>query len=513
MINKQRTVILVVLDGFGLREAREDNAVALAKMPRFRELWERYPHTSLGASGLDVGLPEGLMGNSEVGHLNLGAGRIAQMDISRIDCAVADHSLGKNPEIAAALAHAKAHGGRLHLLGLVSDGGVHSSLDHLVALITAAHAEGVPLVLHAFLDGRDTPPRSAKKYIAVVEDVLAGKGMIGTVSGRFWAMDRDKRWERVQRAYDAIVSAAAPRHGTALEAIEAAYTEGKSDEFVEPVTVGDYHGVAPGKDSALFFNFRPDRARELSRALTQPDFQEFPRPEGRATPFGIYVCMTRYDASLPLPVAFPPITHPDMFGELVSKAGMAQFRCAETEKFPHVTFFFNGGREEPFEGEDRKLIPSPKEVPTYDLKPEMSAAPVARAVVDALESERYQFILVNFANPDMVGHTGNLQAAIRALEAVDQGLGAIVDTAIAQDAILLLTADHGNCELMRDPVTGGPHTAHTTNPVPFVYVDPRASGTQLREGGRLCDVAPTMLQLLELPHPEAMTGKSLLLPR
>jgi 2,3-bisphosphoglycerate-independent phosphoglycerate mutase len=512
MTSKQRSVILVVLDGFGLRDAREDNAVALAKMPRFQELWGRYPRTSLGASGPDVGLPDGLMGNSEVGHLNLGAGRIAQMDISRIDCAVADHSLGKNPEIAAALAHARAHGGRLHLLGLVSDGGVHSSLEHLLALVAVAHAEGVPVVLHAFLDGRDTPPRSAKKYVAVVEDALAGKGVIGTVSGRFWAMDRDKRWERVQRAYDAIVSAAAPRHDAALAAIDAAYAADKSDEFVEPVVVGGYQGVDPGKDAALFFNFRPDRARELSRALTQPDFQEFPRPEGRATPFGVFVCMTRYDASLPLPVAFLPVTHPELFGELVSRAGMAQFRCAETEKFAHVTFFFNGGREEPFSGEDRKLIPSPKEVPTYDLKPEMSAAPVARAVVEAIESERYRFVLVNFANPDMVGHTGNLDAAIRALEAVDLGLGAIVDAAHARDAILLLTADHGNCELMRDPTTGAPHTAHTTNPVPFVYVDAQAPGARLREGGRLCDVAPTMLQLLGLPRPGVMTGESLLLP-
>jgi 2,3-bisphosphoglycerate-independent phosphoglycerate mutase len=510
MTSAPRPVVLVILDGFGLRDDPSDNAVALASMPRFAGLWGRFPRSSLGASGLDVGLPDGQMGNSEVGHLNLGAGRIAQMDISRIDCAVAERSLHQNPEIAAALAHARLHGGRLHLLGLVSDGGVHSSLDHLLALLSMAADAGVPVVVHAFLDGRDTPPRSAHGYMSTLERHLAGRGVIGTVSGRFWAMDRDKRWERVQRAYDAIVQAAAPRHGTAREVIDGSYAAGKGDEFVEPAVVGDYAGVEAGKDAALFFNFRPDRARELTRALTQEDFSEFPRPAGRETPYGVYVCMTRYDGSLPLPVAFPPITHPELFGELVARAGLAQFRCAETEKFAHVTFFFNGGREEPFPGEDRKLIPSPKEVATYDLKPEMSAAQVTGAVVEAIESRRYGFVLVNFANPDMVGHTGNLEAAIQALEAVDQGIGAIADAAQAHGARLLLVADHGNCELMRDPVTGGPHTAHTTNPVPFLYVDPQDPQATLRQGGRLCDVAPTMLRLLGLPQPGVMTGQSLL---
>jgi 2,3-bisphosphoglycerate-independent phosphoglycerate mutase len=375
-----------------------------------------------------------------------------------------------------------------------------------------AAAEQVPVVLHAFLDGRDTPPRSAKKYLAAVEDALAGKGVIGTVSGRFWAMDRDKRWERVQRAHDAIVAAAAPRSPSALAAVDASYAADKSDEFVEPVVLGEYQGVDVGKDTALFFNFRPDRARELSRALTQADFSEFPRPEGKAAPFGVFVCMTRYDASLPLPVAFPPITHPELFGELVDRAGILQFRCAETEKFAHVTFFFNGGREQPFPGEERKLIPSPKEVATYDLKPEMSAALVADAVVEAIKQEKFGFIVVNFANPDMVGHTGNLEAAIQALEAVDRGLGAVIDAALLREGAVLICADHGNCELMRDPVTGEPHTAHTTNPVPFLYIDPRAPHARLREGGRLCDVAPTMLQLLGLPKPGVMTGESLLLP-
>lgn len=509
-MSRPRPVVLVILDGFGLRDVREDNAVALASMPTYQAAWQKYPHTSLGASGPDVGLPPGQMGNSEVGHLNLGAGRIAQMDISRIDCAVADRSLGQNPEIEAALAHARAHGGRLHLLGLVSDGGVHSSLEHLLALIVMASDAGVATVVHAFLDGRDTPPRSAKKYVAAVEDALEGKGTIGTVSGRFWAMDRDKRWERVQRAYDAIVSASVPRVSSALAAIDASYARDKGDEFVEPVAVGSYQGVDIGKDAALFFNFRPDRARELTRALTQADFTEFPRPEGAATPFGVYVCMTRYDAALPLPIAFSPVVHPELFGEQIVKAGLAQFRCAETEKFAHVTFFFNGGREEPFPGEDRKLIPSPKDVATYDLKPQMSAQQVASAVVDAIQSDRYSFVLVNFANPDMVGHTGDLEAAIHALESVDVGLKEILAAAEQHHARILLVADHGNCELMRDPVTGGPHTAHTTNPVPCILMDHELPSWRLREGGRLCDVAPTLLELLGLPQPEVMTGQSLL---
>jgi len=506
---QKRPVVLVILDGFGLRAEREDNAVALARMPRFQAAWARCPHAELGASGPDVGLPVGQMGNSEVGHLNFGAGRVAQMDISRIDCAVADGSLAKNHEIGAALAHARQHGGRLHLLGLVSDGGVHSSLEHLLALIDAAAGEGVQVVVHAFLDGRDTPPRSALGYLATLEKKLEGKGAVGTVSGRYWAMDRDKRWDRVQRAYDAIVSAAAPRASSARGAVEASYAADKGDEFVEPVAVGGYQGVDAGNDVALFFNFRPDRAREISRALTRADFAEFPRPAGHATPFGVYVCMTSYEVALGLPVAFPPVTHPDPFGEIVSLAGLKQFRCAETEKFAHVTFFFNGGREEPFAGEERKLVPSPRDVATYDLKPEMSAAAVAQAVVQAIESDRFDFVLVNFANPDMVGHTGNLDAAVRALEAVDLGVGAILDATRARGGVVLLSADHGNCELMRDPITHAPHTAHTTNPVPFVYVadgDP----VTLRPTGRLCDVAPTLLQLLGLPQPASMTGQSLL---
>jgi 2,3-bisphosphoglycerate-independent phosphoglycerate mutase len=525
MQERPRPLVLIILDGFGLRDDRHDNAVALAKAPRFNALWASYPHSEIGASGRDVGLPDGQMGNSEVGHLNFGAGRIAQMDIARIDCAIADGTLGDNAEIKAAITLAKQNGGRFHLLGLVSDGGVHSSLEHLLALVDLAAAQGVPVVIHAFLDGRDTPPRSAERYLTRVIEHLQGrpgeqsKGVIGTVSGRYWAMDRDSRWDRVKRAYDAIVSGAAPRVSGALEAVEAAYAAGKDDEFIEPVVVGQagaggessgYAGVRAGKDAALFFNFRADRAREITAALTQPGFEGFARPAGLEAPFARYVCMTMYEKGLGLPVAFPKETYPDIFPELVARAGLTQLRCAETEKFAHVTYFFNGGREEPFAGEERVLVKSPRDVATYDEKPEMSAQGVADAVVAAIGERRFDFILVNFANPDMVGHTGSLEAAIAAVEAADRGVGAIVDAALAQGGAVLVTADHGNCELMRDPVTGAAHTAHTTNPVPFLYVNDHDRAARLRPHGRLCDVAPTMLALLGLPQPAAMTGESML---
>jgi 2,3-bisphosphoglycerate-independent phosphoglycerate mutase len=507
-----RPVVLVILDGFGLRADTHDNAVALARAPRLTALEASCPRGELGASGPDVGLPVGQMGNSEVGHLNLGAGRVAQTDLSRIDCAAADGSLARNTVIDEALALARQQGGRLHLLGLVSDGGVHSSLDHLLALIDVAAKAGVEVVVHAFLDGRDTAPRSALGYLAPLEDRLAGRGTIGTVSGRFWAMDRDKRWDRVARAYQAIVSAEAPRVTSARAAVEASYAADKGDEFVEPVVVGGYAGVAAGQDVALFFNFRSDRARELSEALTAERFTEFPRPAGRERPFARYVCMTLYDERLGLPVAFAKETYPDVLGEVLAAAGVKQFRCAETEKFAHVTFFFNGGREEPFAGEERALIPSPRDITTYDQRPSMSAPGVTAAVVSALESGKFGFVLVNFANCDMVGHTGKLAESIAAVEAVDAGIGAIVDAALARGGAVLITADHGNCELMKDPVTGGPHTAHTTNPVPFVYVDGLSEGAHIRTGGRLCDVAPTVLALLGVGQPAAMTGASLIVP-
>jgi 2,3-bisphosphoglycerate-independent phosphoglycerate mutase len=502
VMKKPRPLVLVILDGFGERAETADNAIRMARTPAISDLLQRYPHGLIGTSGPDVGLPEGQMGNSEVGHLNFGAGRIALMDIMRIDATVADGSLAKNPVIADLLRASK----RLHLFGLVSDGGVHSSLDHLFALIDVAHGAGVPVVVHAFLDGRDVQPGTAPRYIGALEKHLVGKGIIGTVAGRYWAMDRDNRWERVQKAYQAIVHADGPKAKTALEGIERSYGAGKTDEFVEPFVVDGYEGMKD-TDGGLHFNFRPDRARELTRALATDDFTAFPRVK---KPLSTYACMTTYDSSLGLPIAFPKETYPDIFPEIIARAGLTQFRCAETEKYAHVTYFFNGGREEAFPGEDRKMLPSPKDVPTYDHKPEMSAAAVAEAVVEAIHSKKYDFVLVNFANPDMVGHTGVLPAAITAVEAVDAGVGKIVAAARAQGGAVFITADHGNCELMKDPETGQPHTAHTLNPVPLVYVNDSDMAAKVRGGGRICDVAPTMLELLGLPQPPAMTGKSLL---
>jgi 2,3-bisphosphoglycerate-independent phosphoglycerate mutase len=507
---RPRPLVLVILDGLGERAEREDNAVLLAKTPEMTSLLARYPHTTIGTSGPDVGLPPGQMGNSEVGHLNFGAGRIAMMDISRIDNAVHDGTLAQNPVLADVVRKARDAGGRLHLLGLLSDGGVHSMLTHVEALVDLARAAGVPVVLHAFLDGRDVQPGTAPRYLAEVERKLAGgAGRVGTVSGRYWAMDRDNRWERVERAYRAIVEASAPRVATAHEGIERSYAAGKTDEFVEPFVVGDYDGVRAG-DAALHFNFRPDRARELTRALALPGFDSFARAGSRAPFEGRYACMTTYDSSFGLPIAFPKETYANIFPELIARAGYKQLRCAETEKYAHVTYFFNGGREEPFEGEDRRMLPSPKDVATYDKKPEMSAAAVAQAVEEGVRSGKYDFVLVNFANPDMVGHTGVLDAAIHAVEAVDAGLAKIVSATLAQGGALLITADHGNCELMKDPATGQPHTAHTLNRVPLMYVNDADTKAKLRSGGRICDVAPTMLELLGLPQPAEMTGVSLL---
>ena len=509
---RPRPLVLVILDGFGERAERADNAVRLAKTPNLTALLDRYPHDLIGTSGPDVGLPPGQMGNSEVGHLNFGAGRIAMMDISRIDNAVHDGTLARNQVIGDIVRKAKESNGRLHLLGLVSDGGVHSSLAHLFALLEVAKAAGVRPVLHAFLDGRDVQPGTAPGYVAEVERALAGAGgIVGTVAGRYWAMDRDNRWERVEKAYRAIVEAQGGHATTAHEGIERSYGAGKTDEFVEPFVVADYAGAKP-EDSALHFNFRPDRARELTRALALDPFDKFARAHAQAPFASRYACMTSYDGTFGLPVAFPKEAYVNVFPEVIARTGFKQFRCAETEKYAHVTYFFNGGREEPFEGEDRKMLPSPKDVATYDMKPEMSAAAVAQAVVEAINSGKYDFVLVNFANPDMVGHTGVLDAAIHAVEAVDAGVGKIVDAARAQGGAVIVTADHGNCELMRDPASGQPHTAHTLNPVPILYVNDADRQARLRSGGRISDVAPMMLELLGIPQPKEMTGRSLLLP-
>ena len=507
---RPKPLVLIVLDGFGEREERADNAIRLANAPALSAIFANYPRGLIGTSGPDVGLPPGQMGNSEVGHMNLGAGRIAMMDISKIDNEVHDRTLGKNAVLADVVGKAKKGGGRLHLLGLASDGGVHSSMVHLVALIGLAREQGVPVVVHAFLDGRDVQPGTAPGYLRQIEAHLAGGvGRIGTVAGRYWAMDRDNRWERVEKAYRAVAEGKAPRADSALQGVEKSYAASKTDEFVEPFVVGDYEGVKPG-DAALHFNFRPDRARELTRALAIADFAEFARDGGRAPFDGRYACMTVYDGKFGLPIAFPKDKYTNIFPEIIARAGMKQFRCAETEKYAHVTYFFNGGREEPFEGEDRKMLASPKDVATYDLKPEMSARGVADAVREAIVGGKYDFVLVNFANPDMVGHTGVLEAAIRAIEVVDAGVGEIVDAARAAGGAVLITADHGNCELMKDPASGQPHTSHTLNPVPLVYVNDADPTARIAAGGRLCDIAPTMLAALGLPQPAEMTGRSLL---
>ena len=460
---RPRPLVLVILDGFGERAQRDDNAVRLARTPVLTSLLAQYPHTLIGTSGPDVGLPVGQMGNSEVGHLNFGAGRIALMDISRIDNAVHDGTLIANTVLADVLKRATHAGGRLHLFGLLSDGGVHSSMQHLLALVRMARDARVQVVLHAFLDGRDVLPGTAPNYIAEVERALTeGEGFIGTVAGRYWGMDRDNRWERVERSYRAIVEGHGAVAASASAGLEQSYAKNKTDEFVEPFVIDGYKGLAAG-DVGLHFNFRPDRARELTRALAVADFDGFSRLGGRAPLENRYACMTTYDATFGLPVAFPKQAYANIFPELLARASMTQFRCAETEKYAHVTYFFNGGREEAFAGEDRKMLPSPKDVATYDEKPEMSASGVAIATVEAVRSGKYDFVLVNFANPDMVGHTGVLDAAIHAVEAVDAGVGQIVDAARAVGGEVLVTADHGNCELMRDPATGKPHTAHTLN--------------------------------------------------
>jgi len=497
--------MLVILDGWGWREERADNAVLLANTPNFDTLWATCPHAFLRTSGLDVGLPEGQMGNSEVGHLNLGAGRVVMQDLPRINLACQDGSLATLPAMAALVAKLKASGGTCHLMGLLSEGGVHSHLDHALALAKVLDSQGIPVAVHAWTDGRDTPPQSAQGDIAKLEAGLPQGAKIATVSGRYFAMDRDNRWERVSRAYLAMAEADAPKVASAAEAVAAAYAAGKTDEFVEPVVIGGYAGMKDG-DGLLCFNFRADRVREIFAAFLDAEFKGFARP--RRIAFAGAAGMTRYsDALAPLMDAlFAPQTMDHLLGQVVAAAGLKQARLAETEKYPHVTYFFNGGVETPNAGEDRVMIPSPK-VATYDLQPEMSAPELTEAAVKAISSGQYAMIVLNFANPDMVGHTGSLPAAIRAVETVDAGLGRIMAAIRAQNGWLLVTADHGNCELMRDPVTGGPHTAHTTNPVPVLLFGPT---NHALHAGRLADIAPTMLALMGLAQPPEMTGRPLL---
>jgi 2,3-bisphosphoglycerate-independent phosphoglycerate mutase len=505
-MQRRRPVMLVILDGWGWREEAADNAIRQAKTPTFDRLWQKGPHGFLHTSGKDVGLPDGQMGNSEVGHLNIGAGRVVVQDLPRIGEAIASGELAREPALTDLIKKLKDSGGTCHLVGLVSPGGVHSHQDHAAALAKILAGAGVPTLVHAVTDGRDTPPQSAAEYLKRLIAALPPSVKIATVCGRYFAMDRDKRWDRVAKAYDAMVEAKGPHFPDADAAVATAYADKQFDEFIVPAVIGDYRGMRDG-DGLLCFNFRADRVRQILAAIVDPDFSGFPRQH--TVHFAAAVGMTQYSDELDrfMPAIFPPQPLTHILGEVVADAGRTQLRMAETEKYAHVTYFLNGGREEPFAGEDRILVPSPK-VATYDLKPEMSAPELTDKAVAAINSGKYDLIVLNYANPDMVGHTGSLPAAIKAVETVDAGLGRIADAIDKSGGALVVTADHGNCEMMRDPKTGGPHTAHTTNPVPVILLGAR--NRTLVAQGRLADIAPTLLELMELPKPKEMTGTSLL---
>src|SRR5215472_17289225 len=506
--SRPRPLVLCILDGWGERPKADDNAIENARAPNWHRLTARWPHAQLQASEHYVGLPDGQMGNSEVGHTNIGAGRVVFQDLPRIDAAIAEGKLAKMPALLDFVGKLRESRGTAHLIGLMSSGGVHSHQRQIAALARILAEAGVPVAIHAFLDGRDTPPKSATGYLEQFEEDVAGRGglRIATISGRYYAMDRDKRWDRVERAYRAIVSAAGERADDPRRAIEAAYARGETDEFVAPTTIAGYTGMRDS-DGLLVANFRADRVREIAATLLDPDFSGFPREKRIA--FTAALGLVEYSTELNrfLVTLFPPEDLADSFGEVVSRAGLTQLRIAETEKYAHVTFFFNGGRETVFPGEERILVPSPK-VTTYELQPEMSAAEVTDKVVDAIRSGRFDVIVLNYANTDMVGHTGRIDAAIKAVETVDTCLGRLSEAVEDAGGTLVITADHGNAEMMRDPETGEPHTAHTLNPVPFIVVNPPALA-RVRDG-RLSDVAPTLLDLLGLPKPAAMTGHSLL---
>ena len=505
-MQKRRPVMLVVLDGWGWREDAANNAVRQARTPTFDRLWATCPHGFLRTSGNDVGLPQGQMGNSEVGHLNIGAGRVVMQDLPRIDDAIASGEIARAPAVTDLVAKLKQSGGTCHLLGLVSPGGVHSHQNHAVALAKILAGANIPVVVHALTDGRDTPPQSAAEYLKTFTAALPPSAKIVTVIGRYYAMDRDKRWDRVSKAYDAIVSGEGAHFVDPQAAIADAYANKVYDEFILPAVVGDYDGMKDG-DGVLCFNFRADRVREILGAMLDPAFDGFARK--RTVKVAAAVGMAQYSEELDRLMAtiFPPQNFPNILGEVVANAHRTQLRMAETEKYPHVTYFLNGGREEPFEGEDRIMVPSPK-VATYDLQPEMSAPELTDKAVVAIKSGKYDMIVLNFANPDMVGHTGSIPAAIKAVETVDTGLGKIADAIQSTGGALLVTADHGNCEMMVDPATGGPHTAHTLNPVPLILMG--AGNRIVVKEGRLADIAPTMLELMGLPKPAEMTGSSLM---
>ena len=503
---------LIIMDGFGERKDSEGNAVKLAGTPHISALEAEYPMTFIGASGMSVGLPDGQMGNSEVGHLNIGAGRIVYQELTRITKAIQDGDFFQVKEFNDAIDNCLKNGTDLHLFGLLSDGGVHSHNEHLYALVELAKKRGLDRVyIHCFMDGRDVPPDSGKGYMEQLEAKLReiGVGKIATVSGRYYAMDRDNRWERVQKAYDAIAKSEGEFNESAVAAMQASYDAGVMDEFVLPTGItqnGQPVARVKKDDSIIFFNFRPDRAREITRTFIDPEFSGFAREY-----FPVYfVSMTQYDKTFPnIHVAYKPQTLENTLGEYLSKNGVKQFRIAETEKYAHVTFFFNGGVEQPNPGEDRVLIPSPK-VATYDLQPEMSAYEVTEKAVERIKSGEYGVMILNFANPDMVGHTGVLEAAEKAVRTVDECVGKVVDAILSVGGQVIITADHGNSELMIDPATGGPFTAHTTNPVPFILVGKDWKGAKLREDGILADIAPTMLDMMDLPKPKEMEGTSMI---
>lgn len=500
--------VLVIMDGFGIAPKTEGNAISKAATPNLDRIFAGNAYTQLSASGMDVGLPDGQMGNSEVGHTNIGAGRVVFQDLPRITKAISDGDFFENPAYVKAMDDAKKNNKALHIMGLLSDGGVHSHINHIFAILDMAHRRGLERVfVHCFLDGRDVPPRSGSGYVKQLADKCAqlGNAKIATVQGRFYGMDRDKRWDRVEAGYNAIVCGEGVMEPDPVKAVKDSYAADVSDEFVKPI-VCCHEGVINEGDSVIFMNFRPDRAREMTWALNLPDFDGFER---KKTVYPLsYVCTAQYDEALPLPIAYPPENIENTIGEIVSARGLRQFRVAETEKYAHVTFFFNGGVEKPCEGEERCLVPSPKEFPTYDLIPEMSARTVADKCIEAIKSDEYGMIICNFANCDMVGHTGVMDAAVKAVETVDECMGRVYDAARSMpDTVLIITADHGNADCMSD-AEGKINTAHTTNPVPFVVC---SDSVKLRDGGRLADIAPTMLEIMNIPKPAEMSGSSLII--
>lgn len=503
---------LIIIDGWGYSPVREGNAIALAATPYYDELSEQYPQTLLEASGTRVGLPAGIMGNSEVGHLNIGSGRVIRMDVSRVDYEIATGEFFNNAVLVAVMDGVKERGKSLHLMGLVSDGQVHSSLEHLYALLRMAKSRGLERVyIHCFLDGRDTPPSSAVNYVTALQSKIAdiGCGQIASLVGRYYAMDRDKRWERTKRAYDLLVHGEGERARDPIAAIKRSYERGLTDEFVEPTVIvrpdGEPVATIQDGDGVIFFNFRPDRARQLTRALAIARFDEFPVPNRPKVEF---VCFTLYDRTFPLPIAFAPHDHKNVLAEVWGEKGVRNYRLAETEKYAHVTYFFNGGVEKEYPCERRLLVPSPK-IATYDLQPEMSAFKVTKKLLCAIQEAETDIFVVNFANPDMVGHTGKLDQTIEACQYVDTCLGWITKAVRLARGITMITADHGNAEQMVDSKTGQPHTAHTSNPVPFHLIDEASRGLKLRQGGALEDIAPTILSMLGVEQPPEMTGRDL----